>query len=122
MPVWARISRFLPAAAIVVVTARAVQEVLAHGQWPAVIPCVAWAVWRLSRRETRLFVEVFRTVLGLFLVVGLTRVVAAPPSPTELAGWALTLGFLWILTLPETEPGPDPEHLRTRSVGVDFSQ
>jgi len=113
MPVWARISRFLPAAAIVVVTARAVQEVLAHGQW---------AVGRLSRREPRLFVEVFRTVLGLFLVVGLTRVVAASPSPTELAGWALTLGFLWILTLTETEPGPDPEHLRTRRVGVDFSQ
>lgn len=131
---WTRLSPYLPPAVIALLTFFAGQELLTlrfAADSPAPAPdhpllattfvglglpgVLLWGLYRLTRRESRVFVELFWSWLGLSVVVGVASVgiTGTWPGPGRLLAWVGGVFLLWCLSLTQTEPGPDPVHLWT---------
>lgn len=79
-----------------------------------IVGILLWALYRLTRREGRIFVELLWSWLGMSVIVMVASVgiTGTWPGVGSLLSWAGGLFLLWCLSLTDTEPGPDPAHLR----------
>lgn len=129
---WSRISPYVPPAIVALMTLLAGQELVAlrfAADAPAradpllatislglgLVGVLLWSIRRLTRRESRILVELFWSMLGMSLIVGVASVgiTGVWPGVGSLLAWAGGIFLLWCVSLAATEPGPDPAHLRT---------
>ena len=136
---WSRIRPHVPPAIIVLVTLISGRELVAlrfAADAPApgdpllataalvlgLVAAVVWALYRLTRREGRILVELFWSMLGMSVIVGVASVgiTGTWPRVGSVLAWVGGIFLLWCMSLVQTEPGPDPAHLRT-GPGAGFS-